>query len=136
MKRVHRSAIAVAALVAIGQPVEARDICWIDRVERTKGGVKVFFESGRYVQIFRPSKPITTVLVDRSAPEHPPSSKDPARVKSVEGVSGDRFVTRTSHDGCSMTVATQGDGVGIWVEAEMGLPGGPPVKTEKFIAAQ
>ncbi|MPZ33077.1 MAG: hypothetical protein GEV13_19160 [Rhodospirillales bacterium] len=131
-----RAAAAIAA-IAMASPSTASAICWIERVERTKAGVKVFFGDRRPVWIIRPGQRLTIVDVDQAGSAEPASGNRPARVRWVEGVPGDLFrVQNSHHDSCRLTVARQGDKLGLWAEAQLSLPGTPSHETAKFIAAQ
>ena len=129
--------MASLTAAAAAVPTQARDICWIDRVERMSGGVRVYFSDARTVTIIRPGSRGVTVFVDQDKPEAPTSDRLPAQVKRVEGALGDQFMSLNSgHDGCRLTVATQGDKIGLWAQAWMGMPGTRPGTSEKFIVAQ
>jgi len=121
-------------------PVEARDICWIDRIERTATGIRVFFSEPRVVFV-KGGVRSTVIEVDQNAPEREQSDKQLARVKSIEAVPGDQLRTDNNHDGCTMTVATQGTATGLSVKNWYMPPPTAgvkmePMQTTKFIAAQ
>ncbi len=106
------AATAWMADPAVPSPAPPRThICWIDHVGRDGSGVRVFFSS--------------------SAPTG-------SEQKSVRGEVGARFMpANSSHDGCVITVARNGDELGVRAEASFFLPGlmqEPQVRSE-WIAA-
>jgi hypothetical protein len=140
VKHAQRFALVVVFL-AVGQASSARDICWIDRIDRTAAGVRVFFSEPRLVFVVRPGKS-TVVEANQNAPERADAGNNPARIRSIDAAFGDQLRTSNNHDGCTMTVATQGDVPGLLVKNWYMLPpipGNPesgPQENTKFIAAR
>jgi hypothetical protein len=140
MKSLRRAAGALASLVATAASAEARDICWIDKVERTAVGVRVFFSEPRIVFVKGAVKS-TVFEVDQSKPEGGSSDGRISRAKSVEAIPGDKLSTNNSHDGCTLTFKIEGNVAGLWVEnwymppPTAGVPMKPGQQT-KFIPAQ
>ncbi len=140
MRPLRQPVVAIAGLAAISAPAEARDICFIDKVERTAAGVRVFFSEPRIVFVKGAVKS-TAFEVDQSKPEGGLSDGNIPRVKSVEIVAGDKLSTNNSHDGCLMTLKMEGNVAGLWVEnwymppPTAGVPMKPGQQT-KFIPAR
>jgi hypothetical protein len=128
-------------VLAIGQAASAKDICWIDRIDRTTIGVRVFFSESRIVFVVRPGKS-TVVEANQNVPERAEAGNTPARVRSIDAALGDQLRTNNNHDGCTMTVATQGDVPGLVVKNWYMLPPTSPYpptgpqETTSFIAAR
>lgn len=140
MWSLRHAAVALASLLAAAASAEARDICWIDRVERTTAGVRVFFSEPRVVFI-RGAARSGAFDVDQSKPEGGLSDRQIPRAKSVEATPGDQLRTDNNHDGCTLTFRMEGNVAGLWVEnwymppPTAGVPMKPGQQT-KFIPAQ
>jgi hypothetical protein len=135
MKYVARLVVALAVLAFAEAPVRASD-CGIDRVERTRTGVRVCFSTPTSVTVARPEKPPLKVMVDASSTREMDSA-GAGPVAAVPGVLGDRiYLTWSNHSGCNMVVATQGDDIGIYETLGVSAPGLPPWVKSNFTAAK
>jgi hypothetical protein len=135
MKHVARLVVGLAALVFAEAPVHASD-CGIDRVERTRTGVKVYFSKPTSVTVARPEKPPLNVMVDASSTREMDSA-GAGPVAAVSGVLGDRiYLTWSTHSGCNMVVATRGDDIGVYETLGASAPGLVPFVKSNFTAAK
>ena|SRR6266851_8443965 len=135
MKHVARLVAGLAALVFAEAPVHASD-CGIDRVERTRAGVKIYFSKPTSVTVARPGKPPLKVMVDASSTREMDSA-GAGPIAAVSGVLGDRiYLTWSTHSGCNMVVATRGDDIGIYETLGVSAPGLPPWVNSNFTAAK
>jgi hypothetical protein len=127
MKRVARLVAGLAALVFAEAPVHASD-CGIDRVERTRTGVKVYFS--------KPTSVTVKVMVDASSTREMDSA-GAGPVAAVSGVLGDQmYLTWSTHSGCNMVIATRGDDIGVYETLGVSAPGLPPWVNSNFTAAK
>jgi hypothetical protein len=123
-------AMAFAASVAYGGLANASEICGITRVERTSEGVRVYFEP-TWVEVLRPGEKPLMIMVDPNAPEEAKPHNTADRVRAVPAVLGDGLRWRQrAHSVCNMTVAAQGDSIGILATFGSALPGLPPTTTQ------
>jgi hypothetical protein len=130
-------AMAVAASTVYGGSADGSEICGITRVERTSEGVRVYFEIPLEVEVLRPGEKPLAILVDPNAPEKAKLNNTADPVRAVPAVLGDRLQTRQgAHAGCNMTVATQGDSIGILATIGVALPGLPAYHDTKFVPAR
>jgi hypothetical protein len=135
MKHAARLMAALAALVFAEAPALASD-CGIDRVERTRTGVKVYFTKPTSVTVARPEKPPLKVVVDASSTREMDSA-GAGPVAAIPGVLGDTiYLTWSNHSGCIMVIATRGDDIGIYETLGLSAPGLPPWVKSNFTAAR
>jgi hypothetical protein len=135
MEHTARLMAALAALVFAEAPVLASD-CGIDRVERTRTGVRVYFSKPTPVTVARPEKPPLKVMVDASSTREMDSA-GVGPVAAIPGVLGDRiYLTWSNHSGWNMVVATRGDDIGIYETLGVSAPGLPPWVNSNFTAAK
>jgi hypothetical protein len=130
-------AMAFAASAAYGAPADASEICGITRVERTSEAVRVYFEIPLRVEVLRPGEKPLPIMVDPNVPEKAKANNTADPVRAVPAVLGDGLQTRQgAHAGCNMTVATQGDSIGILATIGVALPGLPSYQDTKFVPAR
>lgn len=103
----------IALLLATSMAAEPAPshLCWVARVEREGGGVRIVFVDGAPV-----AGPATGVHVEPGGRIAPANS---------------------GHDGCSLTVERRGDVLGVAAEAHLFLPGAmevPDVRREWIVA--
>ncbi len=135
MKNVARPVIALVVLVFADASVHASD-CGIERVERTRAGVKVYFSKPTSVTLVRPEKPPLNVMVDATS-NRDVDTIGQGPIAAISGHLGDQiFVHWSTHSGCNMVVATQGDEIGIYETWGASIPGTAPFVKSNFTAAK
>lgn len=117
--------------------VMARDICWIERVERTKQGVDVYFSDVRNVNVIRTGGKPETYLAYPSNAVRVQLYGNETPVGAVSAGLGDRLFSHNSpHDSCSLTVVMRDGKIGLDANASMQMGDLPPSSARKFIPAE
>ena len=97
----------------ISLPTRAANVCWIDKVEKTRSGVAMHFMQRRFVNVKHVNGDTRRVFVD------PAAAADDSRAQVMLEVElGDNvYSSNLPEDGCSMKVVMKDEKIGIQANA-------------------
>ena len=118
-------AITAVALFIAASDVRAAELCWIDRVERTEDGVRVFHRSGYLNGIKRADGRVERGGVSGGGPQWP---------RFFDLLEGDSAsLTNTLHDWCTVKAERRDDVLGVQVDATSRPHGLPATRASRFL---